>query len=91
MKRLQLIPESALTPIQVVEALDRYIIGQPAAKRVVAVALRNRMARVLWRRPKNGRVFLLAVCADRGSAHDRGFIKICFFFLVLCHFTESFG
>ncbi len=46
MKRLQLIPESALTPIQVVEALDRYIIGQPAAKRVVAVALRNRIRRL---------------------------------------------
>ena len=36
---------SALTPAQVVEALDRYIIGQHAAKRAVAIALRNR-----WRR-----------------------------------------
>ncbi len=36
---------SALTPKQVVEALDRYIIGQDKAKRAVAIALRNR-----WRR-----------------------------------------
>jgi len=36
---------SALTPPQVVEALDRYIIGQHDAKRAVAIALRNR-----WRR-----------------------------------------
>ena len=35
----------ALTPRQIVEALDRYIIGQHAAKRKVAIALRNR-----WRR-----------------------------------------
>ncbi|MFH0965598.1 MAG: ATP-dependent protease ATPase subunit HslU [Planctomycetota bacterium] len=36
-----------LTPRQVVEALDRYIIGQAAAKRAVAIALRNR-----WRRQR---------------------------------------
>lgn len=34
-----------LTPRQVVEELDRYIIGQDRAKRAVAIALRNR-----WRR-----------------------------------------
>jgi ATP-dependent HslUV protease ATP-binding subunit HslU len=34
-----------LTPRQIVEELDRYIIGQDAAKRAVAVAIRNR-----WRR-----------------------------------------
>ncbi len=34
-----------LTPRQVVQALDRYIIGQEEAKRAVAVAIRNR-----WRR-----------------------------------------
>jgi ATP-dependent HslUV protease ATP-binding subunit HslU len=34
-----------LTPRRVVEALDRYIIGQKDAKRAVAIALRNR-----WRR-----------------------------------------
>lgn len=36
---------SALTPRQIVEELDRHIIGQSAAKRAVAIALRNR-----WRR-----------------------------------------
>ncbi len=34
-----------LTPAAIVEQLDRYIIGQRAAKRAVAIALRNR-----WRR-----------------------------------------
>jgi ATP-dependent HslUV protease ATP-binding subunit HslU len=34
-----------LTPRQIVEALDRYVVGQKAAKRMVAIALRNR-----WRR-----------------------------------------
>lgn len=36
---------TSLTPIEIVAELDRYIIGQQAAKRAVAVALRNR-----WRR-----------------------------------------
>jgi ATP-dependent HslUV protease ATP-binding subunit HslU len=36
---------SDLTPRQIVTELDRYIIGQDAAKRAVAIALRNR-----WRR-----------------------------------------
>src|SRR5213594_3381813 len=34
-----------LTPRQIVEELDRYIIGQAAAKRAVAIALRNRHRR----------------------------------------------
>jgi ATP-dependent HslUV protease ATP-binding subunit HslU len=34
-----------LTPRQIVEELDRYIIGQTAAKRAVAVAVRNRYRR----------------------------------------------
>ncbi|MGA2298261.1 MAG: ATP-dependent protease ATPase subunit HslU [FCB group bacterium] len=34
-----------LTPRQIVEELDRYVIGQDAAKKAVAIALRNR-----WRR-----------------------------------------
>ena len=37
--------EKHLTPRQIVEELDRYIIGQDAAKKSVAIALRNR-----WRR-----------------------------------------
>ena len=36
---------SALTPKSIVEALDKYIVGQNAAKRSVAVALRNRYRR----------------------------------------------
>ncbi len=36
---------SALTPKEIVEALDKYIIGQDEAKKKVAIALRNR-----WRR-----------------------------------------
>ena len=43
-KALSKRPE-ALTPRAIVEELDRYIVGQRAAKRAVAVALRNR-----WRR-----------------------------------------
>src|SRR5688500_14356824 len=34
-----------LTPRQIVEELDRYVVGQTAAKRAVAVALRNRIRR----------------------------------------------
>ena len=34
-----------LTPREIVSELDRFVIGQAAAKRAVAVALRNR-----WRR-----------------------------------------
>ncbi len=36
---------SNLTPREIVSELDRYIIGQQAAKRIVAIAMRNR-----WRR-----------------------------------------
>lgn len=39
------IVEEDLTPRQIVEELDAYIIGQKNAKRAVAVALRNRMRR----------------------------------------------
>src|SRR5438128_6149194 len=35
----------SLTPTEIVSELDRYIVGQDAAKRAVAIALRNR-----WRR-----------------------------------------
>lgn len=39
------IDPKALTPHAIVEELDRYVVGQRAAKRAVAIALRNR-----WRR-----------------------------------------
>ena len=35
-----------LTPKQIVEKLDSYIIGQNEAKKAVAVALRNRFRRL---------------------------------------------
>jgi ATP-dependent HslUV protease ATP-binding subunit HslU len=34
-----------MTPRQIVEELDRYIVGQKAAKKAVAIAIRNRMRR----------------------------------------------
>ncbi len=40
-------PMEQLTPKQIVQELDKYVIGQKNAKRAVAVALRNR-----WRRQK---------------------------------------
>ena len=39
------VPVSSLTPRRIVEELDKYIVGQEAAKKAVAIALRNR-----WRR-----------------------------------------
>lgn len=38
-----------LTPRQIVEELDKYIVGQAAAKRAVAIAIRNRWRR--WQLP----------------------------------------
>ena len=37
--------EASMTPRQIVEQLDRFIVGQAKAKRSVAIAIRNR-----WRR-----------------------------------------
>lgn len=39
--------EQALTPPQIVEYLDEYIIGQKEAKKIIAIALRNRHRRFL--------------------------------------------
>jgi ATP-dependent HslUV protease ATP-binding subunit HslU len=44
-KKQILLPQKELTPRQIVRELDKYIIGQHAAKKAVAIALRNR-----WRR-----------------------------------------
>jgi ATP-dependent HslUV protease ATP-binding subunit HslU len=44
-KKQIVIPQKELTPRQIVRELDKYIIGQHAAKKAVAIALRNR-----WRR-----------------------------------------
>ena len=45
LRKKQMTALSKLTPINVVENLDKYIIGQDKAKKAVAIALRNR-----WRR-----------------------------------------
>ena len=39
------LPIEELTPRQIVQKLDEYIVGQDDAKRAVAVALRNRFRR----------------------------------------------
>ena len=39
----------SMTPQEIVSELDRHIVGQNAAKRAVAIALRNR-----WRRQQVG-------------------------------------
>ena len=39
--------ETNLTPKQITEHLNKYIVGQEAAKKAVAVALRNRYRRQL--------------------------------------------
>jgi ATP-dependent HslUV protease ATP-binding subunit HslU len=44
-KKQIVLPQKELTPRQIVRELDKYIIGQHAAKKAVAIALRNR-----WRR-----------------------------------------
>ena len=40
----------SMTPKEIVKELDKYIIGQDKAKRMVAIALRNRYRRSLYRR-----------------------------------------
>lgn len=42
---------SHMTPKQIVEELDKHIIGQAAAKRAVAIALRNRWRRMQLQSP----------------------------------------
>ena len=42
---------SALTPRQIVQELDKHIVGQDAAKRAVAIALRNRWRRMQVQEP----------------------------------------
>jgi len=57
-------PSNHLTPRQIVEKLDQYIIGQGDAKRAVAIALRNR-----WRRQNVAKE--LARRSLREHYHDR--------------------
>jgi ATP-dependent HslUV protease ATP-binding subunit HslU len=46
-ENIPIIPQKTLTPKEIVVALDKYIIGQDNAKKMVAIAMRNR-----WRRQK---------------------------------------
>jgi ATP-dependent HslUV protease ATP-binding subunit HslU len=45
-KKNRMLEETELTPQEIVSELDKYIIGQKAAKKAVAIALRNRYRRL---------------------------------------------
>ena len=67
-----------MTPRQIVSELDKYVVGQNAAKRAVAIALRNRIRRQKLPTelaqdviPKNIR--LTSIRRPRSSAAWRGF------------------
>nr|WP_205516491.1 ATP-dependent protease ATPase subunit HslU [Paenibacillus sp. SYP-B3998] len=47
LRRVLSVKNSSLTPKQIVQELDRYIVGQKKAKKSVAIALRNRYRRSL--------------------------------------------
>ncbi len=47
---------SAMTPREIVQELDKYIVGQAAAKRAVAIALRNRWRRSQIAEPLRGEI-----------------------------------
>jgi ATP-dependent HslUV protease ATP-binding subunit HslU len=49
-------PASAMTPQEIVSELDRHIVGQAAAKRAVAIALRNRWRRQQVDEPMRGEI-----------------------------------
>jgi ATP-dependent HslUV protease ATP-binding subunit HslU len=49
-------PAGAMTPQEIVSELDRHIVGQGAAKRAVAIALRNRWRRQQVDEPMRGEI-----------------------------------
>ena len=51
------LPRHELTPREIVRELDRYIVGQDAAKRQVAIALRNRYRRSRVPEPLRDEIF----------------------------------
>src|SRR2546430_2697413 len=60
-----------MTPREIVLELDKYIVGQAAAKRAVAVALRNRVRRQLEpRNPKPPRNASRRSARAKNSAHN---------------------
>ena len=68
---------SQMTPREIVEELDKHIVGQKAAKRAVAIALRNR-----WRRQRLRKAIATArlaafwptICLSSSSTISRGVI-----------------
>ncbi len=48
--------EPLLTPRQIYERLDRFVIGQDAAKRAVSIAAHNHLKRVQARRMRRGSI-----------------------------------
>ena len=61
-------PDSTMTPREVVDELDRYIVGQRAAKRAVAIALRNRHRR----KRVEGDLREVVTSLDRALSERRG-------------------
>jgi len=59
-----------MTPREIVVELDKYIVGQAAAKRAVAVALRNRVRR--QKLPAGDREDVLPKKYFDDRAHRRG-------------------
>ena len=47
---------SQMTPREIVQELDKHIVGQEAAKRAVAIALRNRWRRLQVEEPLRGEI-----------------------------------
>ena len=51
----------SMTPAQIVQELDKHIVGQSSAKRAVAIALRNRWRRMQppprWPRKSHRKIF----------------------------------
>src|SRR6266852_4240820 len=59
-----------MPPKKIVAELDRYIVGQDAAKKAVAIAVRNR-----WRRAPAGAARGSAVPQGRGVEVHRGWVR----------------
>lgn len=73
---------AALKPKEVVQQLDNYIVGQPDAKRAVAIALRNR-----WRRTQLSDDLKNEVCdKNHLSVHNICFVQYLMLLFLLCRY-----
>ena len=63
--------ESMMTPREIVSELDKYIVGQNAAKKAVAVALRNRWRRARVAEPLHSEI------SPKKTRHDVVSVRIC--------------